>query len=983
MNYPKLGTDIRYNYYLILKSAFTPFKPQSLNSAIEWYKVESGDISYFSNIFQKLYTDSTHYNLPDIYRVIESDQSGYLMVWIERYLEEMAIKISEQFLQFNTYSHTIWALDNLFRALPQLKSKTSGILAYVIGVYNFYKSNYKAAYNLFYYAESYLQEYENQKHYASVLHFMGMNFRMLGQFEQALRYHEYALAEISSLNPPSPRLTASILDAFAITKRYTGFYSEAFELAERAVSIRTLQYGQNHHEMVDSLVVRLNINIYRGEFNLALNDANKILEILENAPHTYNAGVAFYEASIAYLYAYEHEKAEKLLAKSYEIIHNIFPEENYDVANIYHNQALIALKKTNFGESLAFENKALALFEFILPEIHPDLSAVYNSYALIKANTGSQDEAIEYVVKSAEIHRKLFSSSHPDFAFIYNNMASIYSTFSRMDEALKYYEEASKVYEKNEMTDHPHLSTYYSNLALLYQLKKDYEQSREFLLKAKRIVEERLGHEHPDMAHIHNNLSLVYHVLGRDDLSLKHLRKSIEIIEKVFGPNHYKLAQAYNNMAFNYQERNRFEEALTYSQRALDIFVSVMGEENAEVSNTYNTLSFIRRRMKEYDKSLKYSVKALELQILIAKNKPTNELAIFYNNTADSYLLVGELDKALEHSKKALTILKAVEKSGAELNQIYLGSIYNSLAINYVHRNEFKNAIKYLHLAEKAFEKNVDFSHSFLFTIYENLANLYSNSQINNLAKAIQYAKKLLQIRRKYAANYATELNAAMEKLAELYFRFEKYRLAAGLWLKVIPYKDDTDFEESKYIYNQIARCFYRIGEFEKAVEYYQIAFDRFTDSEELTDDYYYGFVENSIEISDAYIKLGLFKRAINIVPDLLEYMNEDYGKYPPEITYEYGGCIMADVGLHNRALEYFYKALDEIRNKDYYPEMLARIYYRLSHSYFAMGNKTKAIEYSNHAQEIIHLKIKKYSPMLYHILLWHKQLQLPNRLFS
>ena len=983
MNYQKLGTETRYSYYLILKSAFSPYQPKNLMEAKELFNIDENEINYFTSIYSKLSADDQVLSNKEIFQKAMADQSGYLVIWVERFIYSLIKTAQLQLFDFKKNEINIQALDTFFKSLPQLQQPVAALCAYTIAQDKYYHSRYNEAIQLLNFAEHVLDTAETVVQFITLLNYKANTYRMIAQYQKSVQYHEWALAEAANLAGISPNLLANVLESFATTKRYLGQYSEAFEMVERAYALRILQQGENHPDLANALSVRLNINIFRGEFNLMRSDAHMIVELLDNLPYNYHTAINFIESSMAFMYAFEHDNGLLYLDKAMQILNNLFSTYQYDVAYLLHNKALLSMKLTNYGKALTYEKESLKHFLLILPEIHPEISTVYNTLGLLYGFSGNRNEAIDYLSKSVNIHKQLFDEKHPDFAYLFNNLAAVYTSFSEFEQALNYYIKASEIYEVNGLSDHPHLSSYYTNLAHLYQEKGNYENSLDYLLRAKRIIEERLGHEHPDMGYVHNNLSIIYNELGKSALSLKHLRKSVELNEKVYGKNHQNVAQSYNNLALTYQEMERFDEALTYSLKSLNIFRDLLGEECHEVANAYNTISFIYRRMKEYETSLIYAKRALELQKKISGNQPTAELSIYYNNAADAYLLVEELDKSMENSLEALDILKKLEKLGKSINFIFLGSIHNSLAVNYVNRNDLKSALKHLHMAEKAFEHKNDTNAPLLITIYEGLTNLYSNPQIKNLNKAIQYAKKLLQIRRKYFANNSKELNDAMDKLADLYYQDGKYRLAAGLLLKTIKYKKAEIYPEVKYTYSLIGRCFFRLGEYMKASEYFFESYDRFIDLDEDTEDYYYSFTEVCLELSESYLKLGRYSDALTAIRPMAVTRLKEFRAYPAEIVYEYVGNMMADTGQHNQAIEYFLKALDELALKDEQPESLGKIYYKLSHSYDAMGNLSKALEYANFAAEVITQKTKNYSDIIHQILLWHKLVHLPNRWIS
>lgn len=199
------------------------------------------------------------------------------------------------------------------------------------------------------------------------------------------------------------------------------------------------------------------------------------------------------------------------------------------------------------------------------------------------------------------------------------------------------------------------------------------------------------------------------------------------------------LAGINNAMAQTEAEKaDSLKKAGNYKE-ALFIYTKLL-EADIEQSNTkeqckdYNNIANVYCRMGSYDESTKYYFKALQLA---EKQKDSRTEAVINYNIGMNYITMHQDSFALAHITRAIEILLAENKPDATL-----GDCYNVLSGIYQSKLDYKNALRYLKLAEDIFKKEDD--KDLLANVYVNISNLELDE--GNYASVNEYAQKALAL---------------------------------------------------------------------------------------------------------------------------------------------------------------------------------------------------------------------------------------------
>jgi len=302
----------------------------------------------------------------------------------------------------------------------------------------------------------------------------------------------------------------------------------------------------------------------------------------------------------------------------------------------------------------------------------------------------------------------------------------------------------------------------------------------------------------------------------------------------------------------------------------------------------------------EVFKALEYNLKVVEIREKVLPPESL-ELALSYNNLAQSYGSLGKLQNFLEYHQKALTIRRKLLPG----DHPHLASSYNNLALAYSDLGKHQECLKYQRKALAIRRKVLSPEHPNLALSYNNLAETFG--ALGNHQKRLEYNLKAIAIREKILHPEHPDLAQSYNNLAATYGnlgkhekRLEYNQKALAIREKVLP----LEHPDLAQLYNNLAATHFALEDLKKSLEYHQKA----------------------LAIQEKVLPLEH--------PDLaLSYNN---------LATTYGG-----LGEHQKALEYNQKALD-IRRKVLPSEHphLASSYSNIAWVYYNLGDISKAVTF-------------------------------------
>lgn len=345
--------------------------------------------------------------------------------------------------------------------------------------------------------------------------------------------------------------------------------------------------------------------------------------------------------------------------------------------------------------------------------------------------------------------------------------------------------------------------------------------------KYKEALEEyqAAAEDYQDVPELYYNRGCTYEGLGETEAAIADFKKTLELNDRYRNTN-VKLFIIYRQ---KYGERNRkedFEQALLYINKQLEI---------RETSADYFRRALLYFDITDIEKSLADYEKSLELD-------PDDYVT--YSNMGYCYQADRQFEKAIEYFQKAKGLMEKKSDNTRPYSQS--GMCYKSMQ-RYDEALEcflegaeifpeekdypFWKQIGYVYEAKGEYDKAIE--------ALENMKGI-SDDYYNAMAEAWiesgnpEKGLKILTDRIKEAPEDKKAMH--YNELGDCYYDLLEYQNAAECYSKAISLEDDLD---ELYEYERsLAKTYYLMGEYEKAKEHAQKAFDHFHELGWVEEDY-------------------------------------------------------------------------------------------------------------------------------------------------
>ena len=314
--------------------------------------------------------------------------------------------------------------------------------------------------------------------------------------------------------------------------------------------------------------------------------------------------------------------------------------------------------------------------------------------------------------------------------------------------------------------------------------------------------------------------------LKNDDITESTLKEIFGIIEQ------YDLlfvqAKTYFKIGEINEEKKNFDEACTNYDKAIKIY-KTMGKDE-ELGLVYLRMGTSKGKNLQYDTSIVY-FNLSQYYSFVYDDKKIQRSSLY--GLSNAYFYLNKIDSSLEIVEKYLAISDEtdpfynfgfnIKASCYELNGDYdraidtykdlltkisdnqtpvLGYVYNNLGLNYCHKNDFKESLKYFEMAEKfksQFSKS-NLSHSLIEKSNVFLKqNLYSDA-IKTIELGLKYATEYKDMEYLLKGNYI---------LADIYDKSNDLVNLENTYLKIAELlKINNDKNSLKSIYIKLATMY-------------------------------------------------------------------------------------------------------------------------------------------------------------------------------
>ncbi|OJW72062.1 MAG: hypothetical protein BGO68_00795 [Candidatus Amoebophilus sp. 36-38] len=347
--------------------------------------------------------------------------------------------------------------------------------------------------------EIYQQIYKGENHLdiAKSLNNVGIVYKELGQYEEALKYSIQALEMVQSLYAGNHPEVANFLNYLGRVYYESEQPQEALKHYQQALEMVQSLYSGNHPEVANSL----------HGIGTAYHDLGQFKESLKY----FQQALAMRQA----LYTGNHP----LTANSIACLGNVY------------------LRLGQYEEALKHHEAALKMKQSMYTYNHTYVAQSLNQLGLIYMKLGQYEEALKHYKQSLEMYQTLHSGNHPNIAISLDNIGLVYQALDQSQGALKYHHQALEMLQAVYSYNNPYTAHCLNSLGAAYKNLGQYEKALKYLEQSLKIMQGLHFSNHRFIADSLNTLGEVYQVLGKYELALEYYQQALKMRQDLYPDN--------------------------------------------------------------------------------------------------------------------------------------------------------------------------------------------------------------------------------------------------------------------------------------------------------------------------------------------------------------------------------------------------------------------------------------------------------------
>lgn len=289
--------------------------------------------------------------------------------------------------------------------------------------------------NFFYEKASLLfQENKDWQRYIDCQNNIGVNYRYLGKFADAISHLNKGIDAIDNLNENQDSIRVKLYNNTGFVYFEMGYYDKAYKYYNDMLHISKRVFGAT------------NVNTGRGYQNI---------------------GLIYYSTG-------DYDKALRYVDKALSIFSADSDNTNIQLANCYSYLSKIYLQKGEYSGSIGYEEMAIKIWIDKLGEGHPFIAVSYNKLADIYSMSGNYSKALEYSYKAMQIRRDFGGEKSKDVAESYADIGNIFIQMANFNNGKYFLNNSIAIYKKIAPAD-PGLADAYVLSGNLFRIKSEFK----------------------------------------------------------------------------------------------------------------------------------------------------------------------------------------------------------------------------------------------------------------------------------------------------------------------------------------------------------------------------------------------------------------------------------------------------------------------------------------------------------------------------
>ena len=342
-----------------------------------------------------------------------------------------------------------------------------------------------------------------------------------------------------------PEVQAAMMDSIGRVYYKLGLYEAAAPLLEESLAARRRLLGEEHPDVVASLVHRAELHHSKGELAAA---EGLYREALERRRRLYGAQHAEVAAGLNSLGVLLKDKgdyaaAEAPLREALDLRRSLLGAAHPDVAASLGELGVLFKQQGRHEAAEPFYREALVMRRQLLGEEHPDVATSLNDLAVLLDTRGRYEESEALYRQSLALFQRLYGEEHHFVATNLSNLAGVLKNRGRYDEAEQLYRQSLELKRKRLGAVHPEVAIVLNNYANLLSLKRDFKAAEAMFREAVEQKRKTLGPTHPSTAVSVQNLAETLEAQGELRAAEPLFREALAVSEKALAPTHWRLAE--------------------------------------------------------------------------------------------------------------------------------------------------------------------------------------------------------------------------------------------------------------------------------------------------------------------------------------------------------------------------------------------------------------------------------------------------------
>ncbi len=529
-----------------------------------------------------------------------------------------------------------------------------------------------------------------------------------------------------------------------------------------------LDQAKDGSDKVD-LLLEISFEYQQINLELAVNYANKGLELAENIKYKKGIANASYKLGNALMLNRDFANAEKNLTHAQKAYQQL--NDSLGLANCYLLTGGLVVKQGNFEKAIDLFNQSIAIAAKI--NAKDVIAKCYRNLGVVEAYQSNYDTSIEFFEKTMALEDELddkvgVSTCLTNIGIIYNykgnhiksleyqekalavseqigdkkaisvslvNLGASYDDQGMYDKALDCYEKALAL--KTELEDKPGISICYNNMGEVHLDRGDYAKAIEYYEKSLKIDQEL--EDNPGMAICLMNIGHVHFLKSDFNKALDYYEKSLSIAEKA--DEKRILANVLNYIGELKLNQKKFSDALISLEKSLD-YAKQIGEQSVEAQSVF-LIGSVYLRQGDFKNASGHFNEALNLHLELGEQAKVGD---DYVEIARADLLTNKMDSAILNSKKANSIGKEIgSKELVQNSAELLSKIYARL-----------------HNYTKAYQYMIEFKE-----VHDSIYTLESTKQINLVEHRFELERKQNEIELQKSQLEKQEILLSRQKLEQ------------------------------------------------------------------------------------------------------------------------------------------------------------------------------------------------------------------------